>query len=106
MRLSKLSTHLIAWLDRPGWVFAVCLAFIAVNLVGQGTVWKLVGLDNQIHKLHTDTNALKVQLSALDQQLARVKDPAFLERKAMDQLDMASEEDLVFTFADEDTTSL
>ncbi len=97
---------MIAWLDRPGWVFFGCFAFFAVNLVAQGTVWKIVGLDNQIHKLNTDTSALKVQLSALDQQLTRVKDPAFLERKAMDQLDMASEEDLVFTFADEDTTSL
>lgn len=106
MRLSKLSTQVIASLDRPGWIFSGCLAFFVVNLLVQGTVVKLIGLENQIHKLHTDTNALKVQLSALDQQLARVKDPAFLERKAMDQFDMASEEDLVFTFADEDGASL
>lgn len=106
MRLSKLSTQVVAWLDRPGWIFSGCLAFFVVNLLVQGTVFKLVGLDNQIHKLNTDTNVLKVQLSALDQQLARVKDPAFLERKAMDQFDMASEEDLVFTFSDEYATSL
>ncbi len=106
MRLSNVSLRFVALLGRPGWVLAGCLLFFTVHLLVQGTIWKIVGLNNEIKRMNIEIQSLNVQLSALDQQLVRAKDPAFLERKAMDQLDMASSEDLLFTFSDEDMASL
>ena len=60
-----------------------------------------MGLNAEIKRLNTEVKALNVQISALDHQLIRAKDPDFVERSAKDQLDMAGEDDLVFTFADE-----
>lgn len=43
---------------------------------------------------------LKSDLGKLEGQLKRANDPVFIERRAMDQLDMASDHDLVFVFSE------
>ena len=51
-------------------------------------------------ELHAQMLKLQTGLTSLDVQLKRAKEPSFIEHQAMDQLDMASDEDLVFVFSD------
>jgi cell division protein FtsB len=101
MRLSEVGSSLIEFLNRPQWVLFLSAGFFLLHMMVHGTPGKLMGLNAEIKRLNTEVKALNVQISALDHQLIRAKDPDFVERSAKDQLDMAGEDDLVFTFADE-----
>ena len=62
----------------------------------------------RLFQLHRDQGTIVEQLQQLsgqihdlDSQLKMAKDPAFIERRALDLYDLAEEHDLVFVFADE-----
>ncbi|AGH94934.1 hypothetical protein A11Q_714 [Pseudobdellovibrio exovorus JSS] len=40
------------------------------------------------------------QAQLLDMQISQAKDPSFIERQALDKLDMVGEHDLVFVFSE------
>ena len=87
-------------LHSPSKIFILSLLFAFVSLLFNG------GLVN-LYSLHRDRADIKGQiiqlhknLTTLDTQLKRARDPAFIERQALDQLDMASAQDLVFVFSE------
>jgi|GEM_PF-6963856 len=101
MRVSQANSVIISALNKPKAVLIACILFGAIHLATHDTVGKLLGLRSEIKRMGTEIQAMKIQLSALDQQLVRAKDPLFVEREAKDQLDMASSDDLIFTFSDD-----
>ena len=87
-------------LHSPTKILILCLIFGFGSLLFNG------GLVN-LYSLHRDRADIKGQiiqlhknLTQLDLQLKRAHDPAFIERQALDQLDMASAQDLVFVFSE------
>lgn len=101
MRMTDIGSSLIRFLNRPQLVLALSVGFFLLHMTIHGTPGRLMDLKAEIHRLQTEIKALNIQISALDQQLERAKDPHSIEQSAKDLLDMAGEDDLVFTFADE-----
>jgi hypothetical protein len=83
-------------------IFSLVLAF--VSLIFNGTFL-------QLYRLHRDGETLtqqiidaKKQIAEMDRTLKMAKDPSFFEKQALDNLDFATEDDLIFVFSDEDPT--
>ncbi|MCE3009071.1 MAG: septum formation initiator family protein [Proteobacteria bacterium] len=62
----------------------------------------------QLYKLERDRETLVSQIvkaqqdiAELDRQLKLAKDPAFIEKQALDRYDLIDENDLMFVFADD-----
>ena len=90
------------FLQKPQKVIWVCLGFIVLNLVVDGSVFRLWALHRDYHTIQNEILSLKQGNQKLKTQLAKAKDPAFLEREARDRFDLVSEGDLVFVFSDEE----
>lgn len=63
--------------------------------------YNLYKLNRDTLRLTNQISATKIQISILDEQMKQAKDPAFMERQAVDRYELAEEHDLVFVFPDE-----
>lgn len=88
-------------LSRPMKVFFYCLVFSGLSLLLNGGLIRLYSLHRDQSRLITQISDLKTQVGQLEQQMLMAKDPAFIQRQALDRYDLATENDLVFVFADE-----
>ncbi len=79
----------------------ICLGLVLLNLVLDGSLFRLWSLHRDFDALQVARTNLESQNLKLEAQLKRAKDPAFLEREARDRFDLVSEGDLVFVFSEE-----
>lgn len=89
------------FLNRPDWVFFVCLAFFGSTVLFDGILWRLWGLHRDHARLSSEVSTLQNEIKSLDHQLAQAKDPSYIERQARDRFDLVGENDLVFVFPEE-----
>ena len=89
-------------LQAPQKVVWICLGLVVLNLVLDGSLFRLWGMHRDYHGLESEIQSLSKQNDKLRTQLQRAKDPAFLEREARDRFDLVSEGDLVFVFSEEE----
>jgi cell division protein FtsB len=87
-------------LQSPLKVFLFCLVFGIGSLIINGGWVRLYSLRRDQTELRSQIAQLRQDTAALEGQLKRAKDPAFIERQALDQLDMATDEDLIFVFSE------
>lgn len=73
-----------------------------LNLVMDGSLFRLWGMHRDFENIKQNIHQLEQQNQKLTVQLAKAKDPAFLEREARDRFDLVSEGDLVFVFSEEE----
>lgn len=78
----------------------ICFVFSFSSLLMNGGWINLYSMRRDRTELKSQLVRLQGAVAKLDGQLKRAKDPAFIERRAMDQLDMASDHDLVFVFSE------
>jgi cell division protein FtsB len=89
------------FLHNPGRVIWLCLAFIAVSLLLNGSLLRIYGLRRDQMRLVQQTEQVRAQIIELDRQLKQAHDPSYIERQALDRYDLVEADDLVFVFADE-----
>lgn len=87
-------------LHNPWKVLVGVVIFTGVSLLLNGSLINLYRLNRDQKILTEQIESTKLQLADLDRQLLRVKDPTFIERQALDNFDLAGEDDLVFVFPD------
>ncbi len=88
-------------LQQPGKVLISCLIFAGVSLLFNGGLLNLYSLHRDFGRLTQQIESVHAQITDLDLQLKRAKDPVYIERQALDRYDLVEEHDLVFVFADE-----
>jgi hypothetical protein len=88
-------------LHQPLKILLICLTFATASLLMNGTFLQLYRLHRDQNVIADQISATKMQIIDLDKQLKMAKDPVFIERQALDNYDLASENDLVFVFSDE-----
>lgn len=99
-RIESMALLLRRTLNYPKRVLTMCLVFLAVSVLLNGSlfrIWSLRRDHMQLQQQMADTASLTQKLEI---QLHQAKDPAFIERQARDKLDMVNEDDLVFVFSD------
>lgn len=89
-------------LQAPQKVIWICLGLVALNVVLDGSLFRLWSLHRDQVAIEQNIANLEQQNQDLKKRLLRAKDPAFLEREARDRFDLVSEGDLVFVFSDEE----
>lgn len=85
----------------PGRVFFICVGFLLLTLVGQGSLWRLWNLHNEYARIQQEILLAQEKTKKLDLEIQKIKDPSYLERQARERLDLVSENDLVFIFPSE-----
>ena len=80
----------------------ICLGLVVLNLVIDGSLFRLWSLHRDFASIQANIQSLGTQNEKLKVQLAKARDPAFLEREARDRFDLVSEGDLVFVFSEEE----
>lgn len=73
---------------------------VIVSLILNGTLWRLWGLYRDHDRLNQDIKNIQTENLQIDQRMKLVKDPTYIERQALDKLDLVDENDLIFVFAD------
>lgn len=89
-------------LQTPQKVIWICLGLVTLNVVLDGSLFRLWTLHRDHVQIQQNIQTLQAQNAELKKRLQRAKDPAFLEREARDRFDLVSEGDLVFVFSDEE----
>lgn len=79
----------------------LCGLLIVVNLLADGSLFRLWSLYADQVQLQKDAVTLQQHSVELKKKLQKAKDPSFLEKEARDRFDLVSRGDLVFVFTDE-----
>ena len=99
--LLRFSDFIHHFLYRPRKVFWLCLCFVTLSLVFNGSLLRLYGLHRDYDRLAAQIISVETNISEMNQQLKMVQDPQYIERQARDRYDLVQENDLIFVFADE-----
>ena len=92
-------------LQAPQKVICICLGLISLNLILDGSVFRLVALHRDYADIQNKMSQLDRQTADLKSRLKQARDPAFLEREARDRFDLVSEGDLVFLFSEDEDSA-
>lgn len=87
-------------LHHPIRIFILCFIFGGTSVLLNGALTNLYGLQRDKQEIKLSVERLESDLKRLDQKMKRAKDATYIERQALDTLDMASDEDLVFVFSE------
>lgn len=85
-------------LNSPRKVFYLCLVFVSLTLIIDGTFWNLWELKQEKQRLVRDIHSTLEKSGALSFQIHRAKDPNYLKKQARDRLDLLAEDEIVFLF--------
>lgn len=89
-----------SYLYQPLKVFWFSLFFILISLLLNGSFMRLYSLSRDQVTIAEQISLLKKQITELDVQVRKAKDPAYITRQALDNYDFAEEGDLVFVFSE------
>lgn len=92
-------------LQAPQKVIWICLGLLTLNLVLDGSLFRLWSLHRDSKNITENIESLKTQNEDMAKRLKKAKDPSFLEREARDRFDLVKEGDLVFVFTEEEGTN-
>jgi cell division protein FtsB len=87
-------------LKKPLWVAFVSSFLLLLALNQSGGLTNLFRMQAQKEFLVQEQARTDESLRLLEARIQEAKDPSFLERKAIEGLDMASRDDLIFIFSD------
>ncbi len=88
-------------LQTPQKVIWICLGLLVLNLVFDGSLFRLYSLYRDQNQIQQQTVVVQQRNQELKARLNKARDPAFLEREARDRFDLVGEGDLVFVFSEE-----
>ena len=85
-------------LDKPSWALLVCLVFLFLNLVADGTLFRVFRLNQDLRIVQNRIKYLNTKNQDLKNKIKKAADPSFVEKEVRQRLDYANEEDLIFIF--------
>jgi cell division protein FtsB len=88
------------FLQKPKLVLLACLILFLASVFVQGTLVQSVRLSMDKKKLSKQIEDNQKQIAILSEKIIEAKDPAFIHKQAVEDLDMVSENDLVFVFSE------
>lgn len=85
-------------------VFILCLVIGVFSLLANGTFFQLYKLNRDQETLNFQIVEAQKQILEIEKNIKLSKDPIYMEKQAFDNLDFATEDDLIFVFSDEDNS--
>ncbi len=91
-------------LNSPIKVLFICIGFFLFSLIANGTFFQLYRLNKDSETLAQQINDSKKEIKDIQKNILLTRDPSYYEKQALDNLDLATEDDLIFVFSAEDPT--
>lgn len=90
-----------ALINSPVRVFIYCLFFLFINLVINGSLYRLYELNQNLAGIETKIIEEQSTVKKMQTVIKAAQDPQFMARQARDQLELLEKDDLLFVFTDE-----
>lgn len=87
----------------PQIVLGVCLIIVTLHLITDGTAVKIWKLSQKKAKLTDNINNFKKKSSDISLEIQKHYMPDYLEKVAMERLDMVGKNDLIFVFSQKES---
>ena len=100
--IRRFSDLVVDFINRPFRVLKVCLLFVLIGLVFDGTLFHLWALHRDSEHLDSKTKMTIIQAKDLKYKIQQAKDPQFIELEAHERFELAGENELVFVFSDQE----
>lgn len=97
----RIGAEVTSFIQRPTQVMVSFLIVLVIGLLADGTLFRLWRLQRDSKELVRRTDQLKIESEEFDQKIRLARDPNFIELKAREKFDLASEGDLIFVFSDQ-----
>lgn len=95
-----------ATINNPKKVFFICLCFIVVSLISEGSLWRLYRLNKDKNILVQKIQEEKSKIVKIHGEIKRSKEPLYVERQAREKLELLEKDDLLFIFSGEKVEAL
>ncbi len=94
----KIKLLIVKALYRPYFAGLLCLLFLLVNLIFDGTLFRVFRLNRDLRLIRYRIEYMAGKNLDLKNKIKRASDPDFVEKEARQRLDYANEGDLIFIF--------
>lgn len=98
--MKKIKNFLFQILYKPITVFLLCLLFLLINLILDGTLFQIFGLNQDLRVIQNRIDYIEKKNLKIEDKINKSSSPNFVEQEARERLDYAGEEDLIFLFPD------
>lgn len=88
-------------LEKPSQVAVICLLFLLMALVLDGSLWQLYQIDKSKELLLFNIQEENKKISKIKHQLEQLKNPAYIEKQARERLEFLEKGDLLFVFSED-----
>ena len=85
-------------LYQPYLIFLLCLVFLSLNLVFNGTLFRIFRLGQDLKIVKNRIQHTQNQTEELKVKIKQSKDPEFIKKELRERLDYTEEGDLIFLF--------
>ena len=89
---------LVRFIYQPYLIFLFCLVFLSLNLVLNGTLFRVFRLNQDLKIVNNRIQHTQEQTEELKLKIKKSKDPEFIKKELRDRLDYTEEGDLIFLF--------
>lgn len=98
--IKKVKKPIIKVLYRPYFAFLLCLLFLLLNLVWDGTLFSVFRLNRDLRIVKNRIEDIEKKNQDIQNKIQKVSDPDFVEKEVRQRLDYTGEGDLIFIFPD------
>ena len=102
----KLLQKFVWLLYQPYFVFLLCLLFLSLNLVFNGTLFRIFRLNQDLKIVNNRIQHTQNQTEELKLKIKKSQDPEFIKKELRERLDYTEEGDLIFLFPEKNLNSI
>jgi len=96
--MKKIKEIITKLLYRPYFTFLLCLLFLAINLILDGTLFRVFRLNRDLRIVKNRIEHIQQKNQKIKNKIKKFSDPDFLKTEARERLDYVGDEDLIFIF--------
>lgn len=97
-RIKKTKRSINNILKKPFYVFMLCLAFLTISLVFDGTLFQIFRLSRDVRILDNRIKLFTGKNELIKQKIKNSSQSEFIKKEALERLDFVHEGDLIFIF--------
>jgi cell division protein FtsB len=104
--MKKVALWLEETVNNPNKVLLICLGFMTLSLVSEGSLWRIYRLHKDKSQLNQKIEEEKFKIIKLGAEIKRLDEPQYVERQAREKLELLEKDDLLFIFSGEKNEAL
>ena len=96
--MKKTKNFILKALYKPSFAFLLCFLFLLINLVLDGTLFRVFRLNRDLRVVQNRIEHIEKKNLDIENKIKKVSDPDFVEKELRQRLDYTNEGDLIFIF--------